>query len=398
MTRKILQQIDCEKCGKEITKIRETEDGQLDFDKTLPQPLVINTKPGEVRVFCPCGGITHPSLDSTKLRQSLTFEEAITTKARPGEWQFAKISVPYLDDLPAIDSESVNACTVAFLANIARVNQLANGTLLALGMTSAQNMAQLHMVLSVKNEAIAGKTLGDDTESQRYKNAMSALRFRDQIRTPSAATPELLQQIKYNGSVILDRWADIYEEITHSVSAVLTSQLTSAWTAFEIFSADLWVAIVNERPRPLALNFARSIQAKAPDKSISITALAEYGDRNFDLSRSMGTIFAQQKKVDFTSLSSTRFAYEKAFGESLPALEVAELRLLELIRNLVLHRAGTVDDEFLRRLKDSGLDTHPDCTEAAKDKLFPISADIVTRLSRAAVDAGIQLLRFIAIN
>jgi hypothetical protein len=196
----------------------------------------------------------------------------------------------------------------------------------------------------------------------------------------------------------LPTWGGFHPEIMEGVHAIMLAQITLAWTAFEVLSADLWVAAVDERPRPLATNFAN----KCPDnnennqeKSIPISALARYGKNDFDLSKSMGTMFAEQKKADFTSLYSTALAYERAFGRRIVALDATDLLLLEKVRNLILHRGGVVDGKFEKFLQDRHLQSDPHCSGAEKGKPFPINPKVATRLVTASVDAGKELIGFV---
>jgi hypothetical protein len=88
-------------------------------------------------------------------------------------------------------------------------------------------------------------------------------------------------------------------------------------------------------------------------RQVSIGLLAKYG---FDLRDKLGTILAE--KYDFTGTEGIRVAYAAAFGKEQrieSALSATPLRRLEAIRHLIAHRAGLVDEEFIRRTGE----THP---------------------------------------
>ena len=68
--------------------------------------------------------------------------------------------------------------------------------------------------------------------------------------------------------------------------------------------------------------------------------------------------------------------------------------LLELLRNLIVHRGALVDRLFMKKLKNAKLDTYPDCSAAELGKPFLITATFASRLASVAADAGSALLRF----
>ena len=93
-------------------------------------------------------------------------------------------------------------------------------------------------------------------------------------------------------------------------------------------------------------------------------------------------------KFDFTSVSGIGTAYEAAFCRSpelSELLAVPELSHLEATRHLVVHRAGLVDEEYIRRTRESVL---------VGTQLLLTGAR-VSELSNAAVAAGVRLLQFI---
>jgi len=125
----------------------------------------------------------------------------------------------------------------------------------------------------------------------------------------------------------------------------LAQQVLSAWTAFEVLSVDLWISALNESPQNLVVAFTKKPE-RDQEKSVPISAIQTVG---YDLRHSMGTILRNTGRASFISLSSTRRVYEKTFGSELPPVFHDEnLRLLELVRNLFAHRAGGVDETFLR--------------------------------------------------
>lgn len=396
-----METLTCHSCGELIAEVYLSYDSSVSVGKHQ-QDLYMVRLDGEganYRFFCTnCGEPTtwgHADVDNElQPGNSKGFSFRPFNKG----WQFAKVQSTESVDADIGDtaiSDGIRECAKAFVSNVARVNAIAQFAILAAGIQRLNMMASVHMAgLQIVERSRCGKDPGFDLDSQYTKGFFETYGERAKLeRTP--ISPEVLREINLSGQLSVETWSGVHPEIATGIHAIMLSQITLAWTAFEVLSADLWIASLNERPKPLATNFARSTQPTAQDKSITITALAEYGDHNFDLSKSMGTLFVQQKKVDFTSLETTKRAYEKAFSKDLPAMDEPNLKLLELVRNLILHRGGVVDLQFMKDLTTKQLQSHPDCLAAKTGEPFQINPAIATRLVAAAVDAGTSVLKFV---
>lgn len=116
-------------------------------------------------------------------------------------------------------------------------------------------------------------------------------------------------------------------------------------------------------------------------RQVSVGLLARHG---FDLRTKLGTVLAP--KFDFTSVSGIRIAYATVFGkESTVGESLGEpaLARLEATRHLVVHRAGIVDDEYIRRTLDAMRIGEP----------LQLTGTQVSQLANGAVGAGSRLLR-----
>lgn len=145
------------------------------------------------------------------------------------------------------------------------------------------------------------------------------------------------------------------EEIRSGYRALLYSGIVWIWASFEVFCSDLWEAAVNESPHLLAkyaisglsrLDRRKDTDATI-DKHIRLDYLAKYG---YDLTHNMGTIL--KSRFDFTSMSGIRQAYRAAFPKSKnigDLLDKSDLLILERKRHLIVHRAGRVDESFVRK-------------------------------------------------
>jgi hypothetical protein len=124
---------------------------------------------------------------------------------------------------------------------------------------------------------------------------------------------------------------------------LLQSIVTQIWTAFEVLAGDLWESVLNEHPHGLA-----ALDGK--DESKKEIALNLLQRHHFDLSKLMGTIL--KPKYNFTALDSTRRAYFAAFAkdreEISSAITDTLLDALNLMRNLIVHKAAVIDQKIPR--------------------------------------------------
>jgi hypothetical protein len=138
--------------------------------------------------------------------------------------------------------------------------------------------------------------------------------------------------------------------------------VTGTWTAIETMLGDLWEAALNSHPKTLASldGKPRGAADKADGRSgaridpeskkLDLNLVARHG---FDLRNSMGTIFRLERRFEFTRLSSAREAYLRAFSDKASRVETAiksdSLEALSAVRNVLLHKAGTADDEYVKQ-------------------------------------------------
>jgi hypothetical protein len=241
--------------------------------------------------------------------------------------------------------------------------------------------------------ALTGKPFLTKEES---KNSDLAKRVHERVwsdieKRAKSQNISWIQASGYDFTRGLDRFDELLiaiPQLKDWSTPALAQQLLSAWTAFEVLSTDLWVAALNENPLRLVPAFT-----KRPDgdqeKSLSIFAIQQVG---YDLRHSMGTLLRNTGKANFISLSSTRRVYEKTFGSELSAIfEDENLRLLELIRNLFAHRAGKVDETFVRETASL---KYPFGTPRLGEML-ELDGPIVRDLCLTAMKRGQELATFV---
>lgn len=131
------------------------------------------------------------------------------------------------------------------------------------------------------------------------------------------------------------------------------NSLVNSWTIFEAFSKDLWKFILNKEPQKFIGHLLKSNNSSLNEiegisgKQISINLLSKY---NFNLSNNLGDILAS--KYDFTGAKGIKTAFKELLNlgrEELPFLDDKDLKQLEITRHLIVHNAGIIDDDYLRR-------------------------------------------------
>jgi hypothetical protein len=139
------------------------------------------------------------------------------------------------------------------------------------------------------------------------------------------------------------------------MQVLYSAGVSGSWTALECVATDLWVTALNEEPMTLAQTAISSLEGQEPgdltSKQIPVGLAARHG---FDLRRCLGTVL--KSKFDFTGVSGIQRAY-KVFIPNDEFIEKVlaqpELGELEATRHVIVHRAGRVDEEFLRRTNSS---------------------------------------------
>jgi hypothetical protein len=174
-------------------------------------------------------------------------------------------------------------------------------------------------------------------------------------RRPETAIPEAIAQfdkmIKDAGPVVDD-----------AIYATLCAQLTTAWTAFETLTVDLWEAALNSHPATLA-NLSGSQkrilklagkrrdepESGTEDRDLRLRSVERITKGTFKIEKVMGTLLKDEFRFD--KLRGIRQAYAAAFSKRSSQIDAIladkALDRLNLIRNVILHKAGTVDQKFL---------------------------------------------------
>lgn len=186
----------------------------------------------------------------------------------------------------------------------------------------------------------------------------------------------------------LQRYFSYNPEWHSAITLLKSTALISAWTVFETVSKDVWTIAINARPMIYGQPTFKNIQDKCDEgglsaKTISVGLAARYG---FDLRACLGTLLSD--RFAFTSVDGITKAYSASFKDiSSIKTFLTELTLTELekTRNLLVHRAGYIDETFKRLTGNS----QPVGSELA------LSDEMLERNIKASFAATKAILEFV---
>jgi hypothetical protein len=174
------------------------------------------------------------------------------------------------------------------------------------------------------------------------------------------------------------------EHVVAGIEAALAAMLTTSYAAFETMAADLWVAALNRH-----VELADKFIERNRDKKLELPVLSGF---KYDMSRSMGRVLVENRKVSFQSFNSLSEAYRNAFREIVDPVfsHPQEIYQTEQIRHLLAHRGGLIDSKFKDEMKD--FDPYKDVSVGTYLRL---DGPMVRRHIDACVRAGIALFSLV---
>jgi hypothetical protein len=304
---------------------------------------------------------------------SLIFGETTMPQRYSKAGEFKRPLVGFAANLK---TKSLNEIAEAFVANIDRLHAFWKHAPILAQFVQVHTTIVNHLIW----EESGGKTI--------MPNKDTALQARVEARMRDAVhDPKWIRFANASFAKSAERY-DLFisgiKDADKALLATLSAQLLQVWTAFESLSSDLWVKALNERPIKLVLKWSDS----SKDKSIPITDLHRAG---FDVRHAMGTILRERGKASFLSLESTKDAYKRAFGDFVSAFfDNTQLRVLELTRNLIAHRAGKIDTTFIKEIPTG----HPfGVLEENKD--LRLTDEIVRDLCSVAVESSLKIIEYV---
>lgn len=165
------------------------------------------------------------------------------------------------------------------------------------------------------------------------------------------------------------------------------NSLAHVWTIFESTTKDIWVYLMNNYQDKFLNNLLEAKTDKEIEgingKYISISLLGKFG---FNINNKLGDILSS--KYDFTSCSGIKKAYvdlDKSQKDFFRFLNDRNLFHLELIRNLIVHKAGIVDEIFKNKI-DS-------CVQSVGERIL-ITKNDFGNYENTAIRTIVKLLEF----
>jgi hypothetical protein len=264
-------------------------------------------------------------------------------------------------DIPKLRNPSLEQVATSFRANIATVRFM-----MSLPTTIVGAMAKTQRAHDLAEFQVTAK-LGAEVSPENQKQA--DLRAQEILKADFQNEVERREREDWD-TFVLDYHLGAARSLTgltetplgaYGFVAMFSGYITGTWTAIESMLGDLWESALNAHPKKLAaLNGRPRRDADGTDKQIKSSGdqdkkfdLNLVAKHEFDLRSCMGTIFRSERRFEFTRLSSAREAYVRAFSEKSSRVDAAitnkSIDALSAVRNVLLHKAGEADDEYVRQ-------------------------------------------------
>lgn len=268
-----------------------------------------------------------------------------------------------------------NAIAFAFIQNIGRIDSFVRMPfgLFYRGSVFGQNLVLAYQQLKGEPYDFSKCFQPTEEEAVQLHSIMQSLTlplFESLNNNPqerSRVTRETYHEIVTIGP-------SIHEELTNSFEAILSAAVIGTWTAFETLAGDLWEKAINVCPNGLAelkgtkhrINKASSgcependsglqeeYKKQNAAKNVKMDLIHKFTRGTYDLRDSVGSLL--RTNLDFQSLRKIRTAYSMAFHEDAhpdaidKALSDSALDGLSISRNVLVHKSGIADDEYVSK-------------------------------------------------
>jgi hypothetical protein len=213
---------------------------------------------------------------------------------------------------------------------------------------------------------------------------------------------------------------ELFWEVPHdgtrfAIESMLASMILGTWTAFETLAGDLWVDSLNACPAFASLSgapknrIAKQCEAtftrqesedeeetsdelqEPPEKWLSLEQVGRLSKGSYNLGTLMGSVHRASGSVKFTTLTSIREAYSRAFAPPPQtidkALSTKALDGLALVRNLIVHRAGRADRRYV-----DGAKAVKDVPQLKENEPLQLDGAVVCNLLNPVIEASVDLV------
>jgi hypothetical protein len=178
--------------------------------------------------------------------------------------------------------------------------------------------------------------------------------------------------------------------IKHSISQLLSQCTVLVWSTFEVLASDAFAMLLNKNPKKAALILRdEKIRKLYPLKDFFLEALEQ---ADFDVSKTMGDILLEHRKLDswddICAMYNLLFPKSKKLTET---LRQDKLRQLYLVRNLIVHRGGKVDNMFLQQM---GIDQF----KQFQGRTWHVTAKDFEDYLEVVLQAGLEILTAVEVS
>lgn len=169
--------------------------------------------------------------------------------------------------------------------------------------------------------------------------------------------------------------------------ALLYSAVVWIWCSYELLMKELWEFTINKSGKLVSKHLLKNLQNSGGlnyffrGKYISLDYLAKY---DYNLSNKLGSTLMH--KFDFTSPNGIKEAYSSAFPRSMTIKKALNNRCiieLEATRNVIVHNAGIIDEEYCNK-------TNTDKSEV--NKKLVINNHKVCEFGSNSIDTGLRVM------
>jgi len=197
-------------------------------------------------------------------------------------------------------------------------------------------------------------------------------------------------------------WLLHHKTLQTGIETIFSSQIIALWTALEVLASDLWEVALNSHPATLADLPGSPKRIKAgsdgyerlddgDEREVRLSEIRRVTRGNYDLSEKMGSLL--KAKFNFSALSGIRTAYSVAFSKNYANVDKAiasvALDAASLARNILVHKAGIVDEEYAQRAKVAGV------PQLAIGEHFPLNGEVASKIIGDALVAALDLIKAI---
>jgi hypothetical protein len=315
---------------------------------------------------CPFCAFPDPAILDTYVEQTFAPDRLA---APPRELHYVAAS-PYEGISPPRFSNSELSTPVdTFSRNVDRLRSLLGLPLVAIYVTGALE----------RFGSKAKKELGESASEQDIKLRRNQL-WTDEIDQPGSRQA----MVDYSADRIAEITTIMDVDVWLGLEASLMAQLTGMWTAFEYLAGDLWKAVFNACPQ------ASSVFREKPIL-LTDSLLHKIAEGPYDMHAHMGDLVADANWLKFTTVDSIRKSYEQGFkSHSAPLKAILKDRCfdsLAAVRNVIVHKAGIVDDDYRQDQKSA-----PTAPVGRIGRKVPIDGLVVNQLVTPVARRAVELI------